>query len=269
MSRVPLSPVITGQPLRIPAPEYNAILETTRARRRGGGDTAPGVTFTDSPVVIECRNVSGQAVLPGDVLGLVQPTVSPTADADYFRARVRFDCDLVDADTVNQFAVVTAPANDDEVVRAVASGVVAVQLELVDAAHEWARGTDGEVYLTSCEGEASARILWRESDTPGRMWALVRLSNSGGGGEVEDPVDLDPSDPDDIEADVTTWDRDSQPDDERGFTVAIVTRTVDDTANERLIEFRRVFTFDDRGHLKAVGAEVLHEITETEECDEE
>ena len=169
--------VRAGDPLDIPAPVYNEMLDAlawvrTQTPGGGGSGTAPLL-----PGMIYVRNDSGAGRGRFEVLGLRDVAITPSANLTQFLAGPILTGVVPAADTdKGKFAVAVEPIAPGKLGRAWVSGVCLCRVNIVSANDKNADVTDGDAtQLTS--GDGIAQILWSETGT-GTKWALVRL---GGG----------------------------------------------------------------------------------------
>jgi len=182
----PLRKVRSGQRLEIPAAAYNAFVDAAidlqRRRQNALGD--PKQAFRQTGTVL-VRNDSGSDVPRFGVLGIDGPLIGPSDNVEEFKNRVALaGVTPVAADHTGKFVVTLEPIAAGEIGRAVISGIAIAKVNVADAGttYDYADVADGQVdYLEAKTNTGSAQILWLEAGT-GEKWAVVRLSNPGGGG---------------------------------------------------------------------------------------
>lgn len=123
--------------------------------------------------IVDVRNTTGGPVEAYTPLGLDGPTFAPSDDLEAFRGAVLFDG--IEPAEGQPFVVTLQPLADGEIGRAVASGVVPVQVTGDDQFAELV-GDDPAV-LTAVAEPTGCEILWRAEGTEAQ-WALVRLGLS-------------------------------------------------------------------------------------------
>ncbi|MBU0616140.1 MAG: hypothetical protein KKI02_00320, partial [Planctomycetes bacterium] len=167
-------------PVRIPAPAYNAWCEAAEAYQAGN---AGFTTKTTAPAVdrtrVRIRNDSGTDLPRFAVLGVTGPLFTPTDNLAEFLAAPKLTGTTPDAeDHAGRFVILLEPIPADRIGWALAAGVVPVMVDMQTADDRFADVTDGEAgYLTS-GGNSAARILWAEEGT-GPKRAMVLLGGSG------------------------------------------------------------------------------------------
>lgn len=181
-NNAPLTFRKSGDPLSIPAGDYNAFIDAAnyvKAQTAPGALTGPGVDRE-----IWLRNDTGAAVDRFAILYPTGPVLPPTADN-----RAEFDSRIILKGikpflptSYGLFAVAQTPADKDKLVRCKTYGLTPVKLDLTDG--HWGRAdcVDGEsAYLVS-HPAGSAQIVWsapEADDETGLFDALVSLNFGG------------------------------------------------------------------------------------------
>jgi hypothetical protein len=163
-----------GEPLRISADQWNAMVEAARGSRekdlvgRGVGTTPP------PPGAIWCKNITGAARQRGDCSYVTVPLIARSANAAAYETRVTASAGLgtAFAETVG----VWAQSVDVNAVGAIyVEGIVPARLDI---------SNDGDLYADSPSSGAllktgmigQARILQKDSGTGStNKWGIVRL----------------------------------------------------------------------------------------------
>lgn len=243
-----------AEPFGISAAEFNAMLLAGKSVIRGQRDQPGPLESSFDPVVIEVNNASGSDVARAGVLGIDVPSILPSSDADRFASRVLVDGKTpATASHIGKFVVLIEPIKDGSVGRAVISGVVPVTLVLTTAGDEWAEIDDGSAAHLKSGPTGSAQIMWKESNTPGTMWALVRIGNVAGG-KLSSPPTVGASTTGDT-ALTDSWNIASPPSG-HGVKLTIMTRSAYNSGgDQKLYGFFRDLQFDDKGMLQTISAE--------------
>jgi hypothetical protein len=174
--------VKAGDPVKIPAPAYNAWCEAAEAFRAGNqGFLTPTAGDRPDHTRVKVRNDSGDDRARFDVLGISGPLFTPTDNLAEFLRAPKLIGVLPDADThAGRFVILLEPLPAGKIGWALAAGVVPVTVNMVTADDKFADVTDGQAgYLTS-GAEGAARILWADTGT-GQRRAMVLLGAAGGG----------------------------------------------------------------------------------------
>lgn len=174
-----------GQPLRIPAEAWNAMLDVV-ARSKGDSIGLGGQGFTGADSVL-VRNDSGSDVDRFGVLEVDGPLILPSDNLDEFQRQTALS-GITPSGTDNAvLAILWEPAADGEIARATMDGLAVVQVDVTDAGHGYADANTGDTANLLSQAAASPQqILWKESGT-GTKWALVRMGAPGGaGGSIPD-----------------------------------------------------------------------------------
>lgn len=190
-----------GQPLKISAKAYNAMLDAAQAyAREQDVFGASGSKSGRPPHVLRVKNTTGLPALRFSFLGIGSPiieasTAAPGSGEDEYDVQTNFFANC------NAFSVVT-PVFDDHEKRwcillesipdgefgaAAVLGVYPCQVDVQAESDTEAQLVNAQTdNLESCESGGTADILWKESGT-GLKWALVYVrpfGATGGGGAV-------------------------------------------------------------------------------------
>ena len=176
-----LAKVSSGDPLRIPAKVWNLVIDAVRAHLSQAGPSggSGGFASSDSGVVM-VRNDSGADRDAFNVLGIDDVEFDPATDLESFQYYpILSGITPTVADHAGRFVVLLDPVAAGEIGRAVASGVVPVQVDVVAESDTFADVKDGDVASLASGATGSATILWKPAGT-GLKWCIVRL----GGGAI-------------------------------------------------------------------------------------
>ena len=185
----PLKKVRPGDPLKIPAAGYNAMVDAARAeqQRRHGIDRSAKPGFVE-PAMVLVKNNSGADRDRFDILGIDGPIFTPTDNLDSFKNdRAVKGITPTTADHTGNFVILLEPLKAGKIGSAVASGVCVVKVNVTDTDHEYADVANAQAAYMASGHSGAARILWAESGT-GQKWALVRI---GAGGGLPNGVNID------------------------------------------------------------------------------
>ena len=175
-----LTKVTSGQPLSIPAADYNAMIDAAIAHR---GRSAPTATTAPDkhrrPGTISIENKTSAALEIGEICAIGDPIFDPAGDS--FFSAIAFECIDVTDEDCGRWCVVLEPIPVDKIGAAVADGVALARVVIQDEEHLAADinpepGSGEGPILSSCAA-GSAAILWREdvASVPEEVWALVRI----------------------------------------------------------------------------------------------
>lgn len=167
-----------GDPLKIPAAAYNALLESLASRdnyQTGRED------ITRPAGLVKVKNNTGKALYRFEIVGidsqLIPTEGPPTGNSFEFRSMPLFSGVVPrHPDHFGRFAVVQQPLQTGEVGWAMVSGVTPVRLGIRVGRTEatWADVEDGNTWRLEAFNAGSAKILWRVSGTATR-WGVVNL----------------------------------------------------------------------------------------------
>ncbi len=154
---------------------HNIIVEMAQwFRNQGGARGIGGRQATEQTGIIDCKNTSGGDLARFAALAIDSVFPDPSDNAVTFANGpiLRGITPTASTDPGN-FCVLLAPAKDDVIVRACASGVCVAKVNINDA-DDTTCGVDATTVLQS--GKQGAQILWKESGT-GEKWAVIRVGS--------------------------------------------------------------------------------------------
>jgi len=170
------SKVLPGDALELPASTYNAMIDAARANQSSATvGPSPRPRSTGQTVLV--KNSSGADVIQYGVLGIDSVVFTPTDDLQEFKNGWALDCSGPTAGThEGVFVVCAEPIANGAIGRGWVNGTCVVQIDVLDAGHQFADITDGDDSQLTSATYGSARILYAEAGT-GTKWAVVRLDN--------------------------------------------------------------------------------------------
>jgi len=242
--------VSTGDPLRIPAQAYNAFIDAARDfQQRTSGisqQVTPGYRSTG---IILVKNASGENADRCAALGLDSPLFGPSDNLDEFKNRFCLSAVSLTSDHKGKFCILLQPLAAGAIGLACVAGVCPAQVNITEAKHSCADISDeGEV--ASCP-DGSAQILWKESDTGGSVWCVLRLG-ADALGTHDSLLVLDGTG---ATADTRTWDATNPPEGNDGVQYQPARLYWSGNVGDPVKLFIRRSTFDSTGRLVLVGAE--------------
>lgn len=177
--------VQSGSPLRIPANDWNKIVDATRAyyeQQAGGRGPIPATAGTKQTGIVLVRNDSGSDLARNAVVGINSPIILPGDHLDEFLRQVALTVVTPTKDqhaAAGHFAVLLDPLPATGIGRAYVSGICPVQIDLLDEEHTTAGVIDGDA--TKLEsGKPGTQIIWYdEAPSETTRWALINLGTSG------------------------------------------------------------------------------------------
>ncbi len=174
-----LAHVQRGQPLKIGASDWNAMVDAARAhlqdqlsRDAPGGATAGG----RQTGIVLVRNDSGADQGRFAALGVDGPIILPGDNADEFKRQVALKGVMPTIDHVGKFIVLDEPLKTGAIGRAYIDGVCPASVDIVNEADRFADVVPDTTTLRSGPTGA-AEILWAEAGT-GTKWTIIRLGNA-------------------------------------------------------------------------------------------
>ena len=173
-----LKKVQPGQPVKIAAADYNAMVDAALDHQRGTQNTSSSSGNFIGRGTIRVRNISGTDVARFGVLGISAPAILPATSLAGFQRNLVLDCVTPAAGThEGRFVILAEPIKNNSMGMAWVSGVCQVKINVTDAAHLFAdvKNTDATQLASGVAG--GAQILWKESGT-GSKWAIIRFVQS-------------------------------------------------------------------------------------------
>ena len=167
-----------GQPLKIPAGDYNAMVDAAldyqRRRQNTGGEAGRFI----SRGTIRVRNISGVDAVKFGVLGISAPAILPATSLAGFQRNLVLDCVTPALAThAGKFVILAEPIKTGAMGVAFITGVVQVKINVTDAAHPFADVKNADATQLASGVAGGAQILWKESGTGGK-WAIIRFVQS-------------------------------------------------------------------------------------------
>lgn len=175
---------LPGSPFQVRAADWNAMKDAALAEKQRGRQGAGDAPSSARPVSTgKARNNEASTLEQYAAVALRDPIISADDNLVEFQKGPTFEAyEAESADVAlapQRIGVLLVPLGADAIGAVCLDGVVPCRVDMVNAAHQWARLTEGETYLTSgLVGEAE--ILWAEGGT-GEQWALVRLGAAASG----------------------------------------------------------------------------------------
>ncbi len=189
-----LQKVRPGDRMAFPASTFNAFVDAARAHRDREQDRGRQLRpALDRAGVVWIKNTTGGALERFHVVGLDGPIFDPP-EAAFFN-QIGFDGVTPDVDAhTGLFAVLLEPLASGEIGLGMVSGVVPVQLNVIDEDDEFADVNDGDATMLTTGDSGAVHILYKEGGT-GTKWGVVRIGNPTGAvlsaGEPGDVLTVD------------------------------------------------------------------------------
>jgi len=252
----PFRKVQPGDRMRISADAYNAFVEAAQAYRDGRQGQGREISHqVRSSGIVRVRNDSGSAVGRFGVLGVDAPAITPTSSLSGFQNHLVLSCSTPASAHAGRFVVLLEPIPAGRIGRAMAGGVVQVQIDVTDSGHGFAEVKNSDPAKLASGATGSAVILWKESGT-GTKWAIIRIGGGDKAGTANDPAVILPSSFETESAQSDTWDRANPPSGKDGVKVRLQTRTAyNESGDQKLYAYYREFTYDSLGKLASISAE--------------
>ncbi len=160
-----------GEPLNIPAPQWNGMLNLLE-RSDGAGPGRSG-GFRNS-VTCEIRNDTGQDLPRFGLVGLGDPLILPSDNEDEFLRRVILSGELIDAESAFdlKWGITLQPILNNQYGIIVVQGLCYAKLD--DNTATTAAPKDGSIDTLTKADCGLARVIWRATGS-GAQWAIVCL----------------------------------------------------------------------------------------------
>jgi hypothetical protein len=174
-----LKHVQPGDPLRIPAGDWNRIIDATRAHNAqtlgsvGGLATSGGGGRQNSVILV--RNDTGADQPRSAILGIDGPIILPGDHLDeYFRQTAVKVVVPTDEAHLGRLVVTLDPLPAGAIGRVYIDGVCPAQIDVADAAHTTAGLVPSDTSKLQ-SGKQGAEIVWVPPGSAGTVWGLIRL----------------------------------------------------------------------------------------------
>ena len=168
-----------GEPLKIPADQYNSFIDAASKVKSLEPLFAQGVRRGANDYdTLKVRNGTCSDLPRFSIVGLDWSTLNPSTDLLEWKQQPSMDCVLPNAQTHRgRFAVLVEPLLSCAMGTAVASGVVPCRVNVTNEGHQYASPITGQTGWLQSTSEGSAQILWKQPGT-GLLWAFIRISNA-------------------------------------------------------------------------------------------
>jgi hypothetical protein len=170
--------VQSGQPMRIPAADWNRVIDATRAHYEALGTPRPVPSMVTSKATIRVKNTSGDDLERFSAAAISGVLIDPADNAEAFAATPGFTVatPVVEDVGTGRIVITAEPVVAGSIGRAYASGVCIAKIDVTDEAHTHADVADGTTTITSTFA-GPLTILWKETGT-GVVFALVRFGEA-------------------------------------------------------------------------------------------
>ena len=177
--------VNAGDPFKFPASFFNDLVEMRQLWK--AGLLSIGVTgIRDIPDadIIQAKNTTEATIARFGVMGISGVIISPTDRLNQFKERPALTGTTpTTAGHASKFMVAQIPIRAGKTGPAIVSGTTIVQVNIVDADHEFADVKDSDATQLESANTGAASILYKPTGT-GSKWCVVRIGNGSPGGCV-------------------------------------------------------------------------------------
>jgi len=176
----PFRKVASGEPLRISARAWNAMLEAAGLAKRTRDRDRDASRRMPQAGIVPISNVTGSDRERGQVLGLTAPLITPSDDEDGFLERITFSGSQPFANLhTGRYAILMEPIPAGEIGLGCIDGVCAAKLNVIATTDIYAELVDDEPRYLQSGPAGSARILWIPA-SEGEQWAIIRIGQPTG-----------------------------------------------------------------------------------------
>jgi hypothetical protein len=177
--------VLSGQPLSIPAADYNQFVDAAEWVRKNSINVVAGSTNKNRTyTTISFLNSTAEPLLTGFPIGIGDPVITPTDNIDEFNSRVVMNALLPDAeDHFGRFAIVLTDTPVDDYGVAVIDGVIQCLLNVTADNTDY---TYADLVVTTGSATSdplepvpfgSSKILWKDSGVGADIPAIIQLNS--------------------------------------------------------------------------------------------
>ena len=170
--------VMPGDPLKIPAEAWNALVDLSQQRKNQQHDLLSQADGTSRQTTLaKVRNLTGVDLDRFSIIALGTPIITPTANLKEFKRQVSFQGLVPSAGTGPRFGVLLEPLKNNLIGTVAVAGCVITRVSVGATAYACAETINGQNgYLRSVPHGPSS-VLWIES-TGAVRWAVIRFDDA-------------------------------------------------------------------------------------------
>jgi hypothetical protein len=170
--------VMPGDPLKIPAEAWNALVDLSQQRKNQQHDLLSQADGTSRQTTLaKVRNLTGVDLDRFSIVALGTPIITPTANLKEFKRQISFQGLVPSAGTGPRFGVLLEPLKNNLIGTVAVAGCVITRVSVGATAYAYAETVAGQNgYLRSVPHGPSS-VLWIES-TGAVRWAVIRFDDS-------------------------------------------------------------------------------------------
>jgi hypothetical protein len=174
----PFRKVQPGDPLRIPADAWNALMDLSQFQRNQRHNQLSDSEGTSRQTTLaKVRNQTGVDLDRFSIVALGSPIVSPTDNLNEFKNQSNFQGLLPSANTKSRFGVLLEPLGENRIGTAVVSGCVIARVSVGMQVYDCVETVPGEPSFLRNVPHGPASVMWMES-TGSIRWAVIRFDNA-------------------------------------------------------------------------------------------
>ena len=167
-----------GDPLKIPAEAWNALVDLTQAYKNQQHDL---LSQTEGTVrqsnLAKVRNQTGVDLDRFSIVALGTPIITPSANLKEFKRQVSFQGLVPNAATGSQFGVLLEPLKNNMIGTAVVAGCVITRVSTGSTTYSCAETISGQNSYLRNVPHGPASVLWIEASGSVR-WAVIRFDEA-------------------------------------------------------------------------------------------
>ncbi|AMV35255.1 hypothetical protein VN12_24230 [Pirellula sp. SH-Sr6A] len=174
----PFRKVQPGDPLRIPAEAWNALMDLSQFQRNQRHNQLSDTEGTSRQTSLaKVRNQTGVDLDRFSIVALGSPIVSPTDNLNEFKNQSNFQGLLPSANTKSRFGILLEPLGENRIGTAVVSGCVIARVSVGMQVYDCVETVPGEHGFLRNVPHGPASVMWIES-TGTIRWAVIRFDNA-------------------------------------------------------------------------------------------
>ena len=170
--------VLPGDPLKIPAEAWNALVDLSQAQKNQQHDLlvqSEGTSRQNN--LAKVRNQTGVDLDRFSIVALGAPIITPAANIKEFKRQISFQGLVPGAASGSRFGVLLEPLKNNTIGTAAVAGCVIVRISVGVAAYNCAETIVGQNGYLRSVPHGPASVLWIEPSGEVR-WAVIRFDDA-------------------------------------------------------------------------------------------
>jgi hypothetical protein len=167
-----------GDPLKIPAEAWNALVDLSRQQKNQRHDQLAEAEGTSRQTTLaKVRNQTGVDLDRFSIVALGTPIITPAANLREFKRQISFQGLVPSANTGPRFGVLLEPLKNNFIGTAAMGGCVITRVSVGTNAYTCAETDAGQNGYLRSVPHGPASVLWIESSGAVR-WAVIRFDDA-------------------------------------------------------------------------------------------